>query len=163
VDNEQITMDISQAAAYYKITEDAVRKRIKRGKLQSTTIDGRIHVFLAKPEDTSNTDQTTVQDTSKTAEDSVSNAELIRLHEELARAREEAAVAKAEVNRLEAHVTDLRKQLDARTEEMREERTNHESQLQRRDSLLLDLQKRLALPAPEEQKPQRQWWQFWRW
>jgi len=152
-------MNISQAAAYFKITEDAVRKRIKRGALQSKTIDGRIHVLLDKQEDMSNTNQTAVQDTSKTAEDNVSNAELLRLHEELAKAREEAAVAKAEINRLDAHVADLRRQLDARTEEMRQERDNHESQLQRRDSLLLDLQKRLALPAPEE--PKRHWWKFW--
>lgn len=160
MDTKQVTLDISQAAAHLGITEDAVRKRIKRGKLQSIIVDGRIHVLLDKQGDMSNIDRTTVQDSSKTAEDTVSNVELLRLHEELAKAREEAAVAKAEVNRLDSHVADLRKQLDARTEEMREERTNHESQLQRRDSLLLDLQKRLALPAPEE--PKHHWWRFWR-
>lgn len=182
MENEPATMDIPQAAAYLKITEDAVRKRIKRGKLQSTTIDGRIHVVLPQEEGMSNTGQTSVQDVSKTevetmsdtkladlreelekarAEIAVAKAEVERinaLRDELTRVREEAAVAKAEVGRMEAHVEDLRKQLDTRTIEMQQERTNHEAQLQRRDSLLLDLQKKLALPAPEP-KP---WWKFWK-
>ncbi len=67
----------------------------------------------------------------------MAQGELERVREELARAREEAAVARAEARRLEEHVRDLRALLEERAEELR-----------RRDTLLLDLQRRLPeLPA----------------
>lgn len=51
------TVSIEEAAKVLSISPDAVRKRVKRGKLQATTVDGKIHVVLDDVSDKSKTTQ----------------------------------------------------------------------------------------------------------
>lgn len=157
MDNERTTLDITQAATYLGITEDAVRKRIKRGKLQSKTVDGRLRVVL----DIAKTEQTTVEEMSNTVEDKLSNEEMTLLREELAKVKAEAATAKEELNQAKIQVAETRarvSEMELRIQDLREHNANLTIALDQAQQLHQTLQQKLALPAPEEH---RSWFQRW--
>lgn len=156
-------MTVYQAAEALGISVDTIRRRIKAGKLAATQDEkGQwwlpMHVIqplMQMPmQESRDAYALPMQAIESELEDL--RQELAIALNELESARRETASAKAEISRLEVNLTDLRQhnadlreQLQARTNELQQEQANHEAQLQRRDSLLLDLQQRLSLPAPE--------------
>ncbi len=121
-------LSLKEAAERLGISKEAVRKRIKAGKLRATLVSGKWQIFADELPPISDQRPRSTE-----------------LTDELTKVRQESAVARAELARLESHNEDLRRQLEERTEE-----------LKRRDTLLLDLQKRIPeLPSPNRKDPGR--------
>lgn len=136
VDNVQDGVDIKTAAEQLELSEEAVRKRIKRGTLEAYKVDGRWFIRLDKLPDN-------VQDTSSQPDNTQAQAlqELVEARQQAAAAELRAAVAEEAVRRLEA------------------ERENHLQQisglqvaLDQQQRLHAALQHSLALPEPEAKR-----------
>lgn len=136
VDNVQDGVDIKTAAEQLELSEEAVRKRIKRGTLEAYKVDGRWFIRLDKLPDS-------VQDTSSQANNTQAQAinELAEARQQTAAAELRAATAEEAVRRLEAHVNDLREQNSALQVALDQQQRLHAA-----------LQHSLTLPAPQAKR-----------
>ena len=121
-------LSITEAARRLGLTDDGVRKRIKRGKLQAIRDeDGRISVVMASSDADTDTSET-VSDASETVSDNGSDSAILR---EI-------------VDRQDAEIRFLRAELETRTEELR-----------RKDYIISGLVQRIPeLPAGASEHPE---------
>jgi excisionase family DNA binding protein len=152
-------LTITEAARRLGLTDDGVRKRIKRGKLQAIRDeDGRIYVVM--PSSDADTDPSeTVSEGSETNSDN----------------GPDSAILREIIDRQDAEIRFLRAELEDRTEELR-----------RKDHIIAGLVQRIPeLPSGAPESPvsresprdesqdlggvyrvpeavQRPWWAFWR-
>ena len=161
VDRRLEQVDIATAATRLGMSLDGVRKRIKRGHLRGGKVDNRWYVVLP-------VEQTTSTDSLDSLDKQVDTPEQTRSPAEDTASR---SIQKL-IAILEEEVVFLRRELDARTEELR-----------RKDHIIAALTQRLPPlpsmaqagemtnhPTPSEngadsgaqQVSARPWWQFWR-
>lgn len=136
MDSVQDGVDVKTAAAQLGLSEEAIRKRIKRGTLDAYKVDGKWFIRLDKLPDS-------VQDTSSQPDNTQAQAlqELVEARQQAAAAELRAAVAEEAVRRLEA------------------ERENHLQQisglqvaLDQQQRLHAALQHSLTLPPPQAKR-----------
>ena len=171
VDTRLEQVDIATAAARLGMSLDGVRKRIKRGQLQGGKVDKRWYVVLPVEQTTSTGSLDGLDKPPRQLDRQVDTAERTRDSAEDSASQNVQKLAAI----LEEEIVFLRRELEARTEELR-----------RKDHIIAALTQRLAPlpsmaqagemgnhPAPSEngadsgsQKvskvSSRAWWQFWR-
>ena len=168
VDRRLEQVDIATAAARLGMSLDGVRKRIKRGQLQGGKVDKRWYVVLPVEQTTSTGSLDGLGKPPRQLDRQVDTAERTRDSAEDSASQNIQKLAAI----LEEEIVFLRRELEARTEELR-----------RKDHIIAALTQRLAPlpsmaqagemanhPAPSEngtnsgsQKVSaRPWWRFWR-
>jgi len=130
-------LDSTTAAQILGLTEDGVRKRIQKGKLEGYKDHGRWYVYLPDDSQThqtrANRQQASQTDTRQTVD-----------AKELALAAMEARIAS-----LEDHLVSIREQLQTK-----------DGQLQSKDTQIGELHRLLAQTALNA-APARPWWKIW--
>jgi hypothetical protein len=143
-------LDIPTAAERLGISVEALRKRIARRQVAAVKEDGRWYVLLDTRPDTVRDNGTAQSRTGQAAVDNVQDES--RTGPDESGLRELVDVLKAEVEH-------LRHELEIRNGE-----------LQRKDTIIMALAQRAALPAPEQRPepapapaPPRPWWMRLAW
>jgi hypothetical protein len=133
VDSVQDGVDIKTAAEQLELSEEAVRKRIKRGTLDAYKVDGKWFIRMDKLPDS-------VQDTSSQPDNTQGLQELVEARQQAAAAELRAAVAEEAVRRLEAERENHLQQISALQVALDQQQRLHAA-LQ---------QERLMLPTPRQ-------------
>ncbi len=142
---------VAEAAARLNTSEDALRKRIRRGSLPAVREQGRWWVLWPPPDE-----QATGQATRP-----IGQAEQAASPPQIALLEARIAYLEETIRRLDSE----RDRLAAALEHARQQQAAHIEEVLRKDIIIQQLAQRIpALPSPEEMKDEqrRPWWQVWK-